>query len=207
MPKSSAGRGARKASGSRKVAAANRPKTTAAKAAKPAADKPPAAKPPGGKEAARNVALITRFYDAFGRCDAERMIACYAPDATFSDPVFDRLDHADLCAMWRMLCANAKDLQIKTSGIDADASAGRAHWTARYTYSATGRPVINQIDAVFRFRDGKIASHQDTFDLWRWSRQALGPVGWMVGLPGLRRAIRQKAKAALKASRAKADKA
>ncbi len=155
------------------------------------------------RDAARNAALITRFYAAFGRRDAEGMIACYASDASFSDPVFTHLDYAGMCAMWRMLCSRGKDLQVKTSGIDADVTDGRAHWTARYTYTATGRPVVNEIDATFRFRDGKIASHRDSFDLWRWSRQALGPVGWVVGLPGLRRTIRKKADEALKAYRAR----
>ncbi len=36
-------------------------------------------------------ALIARFYDALGRRDAAAMAACYAPDATFTDPVFGTL--------------------------------------------------------------------------------------------------------------------
>jgi len=52
-----------------------------------------------------NAVLIERFYDALGRRDAEAMIACYAPQATFSDPVFRDLDAAGAAAMWRMLCA------------------------------------------------------------------------------------------------------
>ena len=165
--------------------------------------KPGDIKTPISREAARNAALIARFYAAFGRRDADGMIACYASDASFWDPVFTHLDYAGMCAMWRMLCARGKDLQVKASGIDADVTDGRAHWTARYIYSATGRPVVNEIDAVFRFRDGKMASHRDSFDLWRWSRQALGPVGWVVGLPGLRNTIRKKARATLKAYRAR----
>ena len=35
-----------------------------------------------------NAVLIGRFYDALGRRDASEMVACYASDATFSDPVF-----------------------------------------------------------------------------------------------------------------------
>ena len=57
-----------------------------------------------------NAALIERFYAALDRRDAETMIACYAPDATFADPVFPELDAAGVAAMWRMLCARGKDL-------------------------------------------------------------------------------------------------
>jgi hypothetical protein len=30
-------------------------------------------------------------------------------------------------------------------------------------------------------RDGAIVEHTDRFDFWRWSRQALGPLGWALG--------------------------
>ena len=96
-----------------------------------------------------NAELIARFYAALDRHDAATMIACYAPDATFSDPVFPTLDAAGVAAMWRMLCARGKDLSVVASDIDADAAAGRAHWVATYTYSATGRDVENRIDATF----------------------------------------------------------
>ncbi len=121
--------------------------------------------------------MIERFYAALGRRDAEAMLACYAPDVTFSDPVFPDLDAAGVAAMWRMLCARGKDLAVVASDIEADATAGRAHWDATYTYSGTGRRVVNSIDATFAFRDGRICRHQDRFDLHRWLRQALGCEG------------------------------
>ena len=45
----------------------------------------------------------------------------------------------------------------------------------------TGRAVHNPIDATFEFRDGLIADHRDDFDLYAWARQALGPVGLVLG--------------------------
>jgi ketosteroid isomerase-like protein len=112
-----------------------------------------------------NAATIARFYDALDRHDAATMIACYAPDATFSDPVFQALDAAGVAAMWQMLCSRGKDLGVVASDIDADAATGRAHWVASYTFSATGRHVENRIDARFTFRDGRIVRHEDRFDL------------------------------------------
>ena len=76
---------------------------------------------------------------------------------------------------------------------------GRAHWDAHYTFSRTGRPVHNSITAGFAFKDGLIARHADRFSFWRWSRQALGPVGlWLGWTPLLRARVRANARAGLK---------
>jgi ketosteroid isomerase-like protein len=150
-----------------------------------------------------NASLIARFYAALDRRDAEAMVACYAPDAEFSDPAFPRLDAEGVATMWRMLCARGKDLRVVASAIEADTAAGRAHWVATYTYSATGRKVVNRIDAEFAFRDGRIVRHVDRFDLYRWIRQALGVKGLLLGwLPPVQRAVRVQAAKALAAWRA-----
>jgi ketosteroid isomerase-like protein len=127
-----------------------------------------------------NTALINRFYEAFARQDGEAMAACYAPDAHFHDPVFQDLHGPEVGAMWRMLCERATDLKIVHSAVQADADTGSAHWDADYTFN-TGRAVHNPIDAAFQFRDGLIAEHRDEFNLYAWARQALGPVGMLLG--------------------------
>jgi ketosteroid isomerase-like protein len=130
-----------------------------------------------------NAALIERFYAAFGRRDWAAMAACYHPEGHFTDEVFD-LHGADAGWMWRMLCTSGRDLAIEASGIAADDQAGRAHWDARYTFGATGRRVLNRIDASFEFRDGLIVRHVDRFAFWTWSRQALGLPGLLLGWTG-----------------------
>ena len=127
-----------------------------------------------------NAQLIESFYQAFARRDAGAMSACYAPDATFSDPVFT-LQGSEIGAMWAMLCDAGKDLRVEARDIAADDRMGTANWQAWYTFSATGRPVHNDIQATFTFVDGAIASHRDVFDLWRWSRMALGKKGALLG--------------------------
>jgi hypothetical protein len=58
--------------------------------------------------------------------------------------------------------------------------------------------VVNDVHASFRFADGKIAEHTDDFDFHRWSRQALGTPGLLLGwTPLLRRATQRKARASL----------
>ena len=128
-----------------------------------------------------NEALIHRFYTCFQARDAGGMQACYHPEVTFRDPAFGELDAARAVAMWHMLCARAADLDIRCSDVRANDVEGSARWSALYTFSQTGRRVDNRIDARFVFRDGLIVRHEDSFSFWRWSRQALGPVGLLLG--------------------------
>ncbi len=145
-----------------------------------------------------NAALIDRFYTAFAARDAGGMGACYADDVRFSDPVFPALEGDAARGMWRMLCERGADLVVEHSGVRADDDAGEARWEAWYTFSATGRKVHNVIDARFRFADGRIVEHVDTFDFHRWSRQALGAPGLLLGwTPMLRNKVRATAGAQL----------
>ena len=152
-----------------------------------------------------NAELLTRFYEAFQRRDAAAMGACYRPDVTFSDPVFVGLVGDEARAMWAMLCEHGGDLELTFSGVEADDASGRAHWDAVYTFR-TGRKVHNSIDGAFTFRDGLIASHVDTFDLYKWTRMALGLPGVLLGwTPLLQGKVRSMARKGLDHHMAKAE--
>ena len=145
-----------------------------------------------------NVQLIERFYRAFDEGDGDTMASCYSPRARFSDPVFPDLRGDRAGAMWRMLTATPGPLRIELLEHEAGDARGSAHWRAHYTFSETGRPVVNDVHASFHFEDGLIAEHRDEFSFHRWARQALGPVGRLLGwTPILRSAVRRKAAARL----------
>ena len=138
--------------------------------------------------------VVQRFYAAFDRRDGEAMAACYAPDAHFRDPVFGDLTGAEAGAMWRMLTRTARDLKVELVDYDAQS----AHWIASYTFSATGRPVVNDVHARFKLADGLIVDHVDSFSFWKWSRQAIGTKGLLLGwTPFLRGKIGGTARAGL----------
>ncbi len=144
--------------------------------------------------------VIERFYAAFAAHDGETMASLYAPDARFSDPVFPDLRGSRPGEMWKMLTGASGDLRIELLEHDASDGHGSAHWRAHYTFTQTGRPVVNDVRASFRFRDGLIAEHRDDFDFHRWARQALGPVGLLLGwTPIVRNGVRRKAAARLEA--------
>jgi ketosteroid isomerase-like protein len=141
-----------------------------------------------------NTALIDRFYSAFARRDHATMAACYSPSAEFSDPVFTDLKGGQVGAMWRMLCERGTDLRIEHGPVRCEGNRCMVDWQAWYTYSATGRPVHNQIAASFVIENGVIQRHRDVFDLYRWARQALGVTGVLLGWsPPVQKTIRTKA--------------
>ncbi len=129
--------------------------------------------------------IIEQFYKAFQNLDAEGMAACYHDEILFEDPAFGVLKGEKAKNMWRMLCQSQKggdeSIVVKYSNIQSSNNKGSAHWEAYYTFSKTGRKVHNIIDAEFEFKDGKIIRHTDSFDLYRWSKQALGLQGWLLG--------------------------
>ena len=142
-----------------------------------------------------NQTLIEKFYTAFSRHDASAMAECYHADIQFQDPVFGKLKGNEVAKMWKMLIERSKgNLKIEFSDIEVDSESGSAKWVATYHFSKTNRKVVNVIHADFNFQDGLIIRHTDTFDLWKWSRQAFGFKGLLLGWTGfMQRKIQQQA--------------
>lgn len=109
------------------------------------------------------------------------MQSFYAPQATFTDEVFVDLNSDEVKAMWQMLITRGKDLQITYGILKETDDFAEAEWTAHYTFSASGRKVTNVIHSRFHMEHGKIVSHRDSFDFYRWASQALGWKGVLLG--------------------------
>jgi limonene-1,2-epoxide hydrolase len=141
-----------------------------------------------------NVELLDSFYSAFAAGDHETMASAYADTATFSDPVFPKLDAEEARAMWKMFCTSGNEIRLTYTNVQADDLKGSVEWEAVYRFPKTGREVNNRIQADFRFQDGKIVEHRDHFDLYAWMRMALGPVGVAAGwTPLLQSQVRKQA--------------
>lgn len=155
--------------------------------------------------------LLKKFYSAFANLDAQTMAGCYHENAVFLDPAFALDGKKEVVAMWTMLCTAVKEKgrdvwQLDFSGIEADDVQGKAHWEPRYRFSATGRMVHNIVDAKFTFKDGLIIAHHDHFDFWRWSKQALGTPGLLLGWSSfLKKKVNARAATNLAAFMAKTD--
>ena len=129
-----------------------------------------------------NKELVNDFYTAFQQLDYAGMNRCYSDDIVFFDPVFGLLKGREAGCMWEMLCKNAKDFSLTYGNIrELDEEYCTCDWVANYTFSRTGRKVINQIRANMRFAGGRIIEHSDAFSLHTWSTQALGLTGKLFG--------------------------
>ena len=132
-----------------------------------------------------NQQLIEQFYTGFQKLDYGTMQSCYGDNIIFNDPAFGILEGAEAKAMWEMLCKSAKNFSLTFSDIRLlDDEYATCKWVATYTFSRTGRMVINHIKAHMRIQEGKITEHTDQFDIWKWSRQELGLPGLLLGWSG-----------------------
>jgi ketosteroid isomerase-like protein len=128
-----------------------------------------------------NEKVLNKFYTAFQNRDYQTMGECYADNARFSDEAFINLDALQTRAMWKMLCVKGKDLQLTFKNVSANETDGSCEWTAKYTFSVTGKKVENHIKATFKFANGQIIKHNDSFDFYKWSSQAIGIMGVLLG--------------------------
>lgn len=142
--------------------------------------------------------LIHTFYTAFRHRDFSTMQSCYADHATFSDPVFPNLNAAQVRSMSEMFLDKNKSLAVEYDNVQLESGLVVANWTADYVLSSTGNRVSNCISSQFIIESGKIIEQTDHFGFYRWSRQALGMTGVMLGwTPFIKRNVRHSAMAAL----------
>jgi len=131
-----------------------------------------------------NEKVIQIFYNAFAALDFVTMQNCYSIDPVFNDPVFGVLQGEEVKTMWEMLCKSATDFSLTYNDIKFDGEYATCNWTAFYTFSKTGRRVVNNVKAHMRIQNEKITEHTDEFDIYKWSRQALGLPGILLGWSG-----------------------
>ncbi|CAN5762894.1 nuclear transport factor 2 family protein [soil metagenome] len=129
-----------------------------------------------------NEQVIADFYTGFQDLDYRRMNACYSDDIVFFDPVFGLLRGEEVMSMWEMLCKNAKDFSLVFGNIVAlDHEYYTCEWVVSYTFSKTGRRVVNRIKAHMMISNSKIIEHSDGFSVHKWSMMALGFSGRLLG--------------------------
>lgn len=139
--------------------------------------------------------LATAFFQAFQSLDYRTMQSYYHDEATFYDPVFLTQDAAGVRAMWEMLLSQGTDMKLEFKVLEEDDHHAKVEWIARYTFTATGKKVVNHVTSAMEFKDGLIYKQRDHFDLWKWSGQALGASGKLLGWTGfLKTQIRDKAR-------------
>jgi ketosteroid isomerase-like protein len=121
--------------------------------------------------------VARQFYGAFVKRDYATMEQLYSPNVNFRDAIFAYPNRDGAMGMWRKILGDPSkptenQFRYEFKRMEGDVAVGV--WVA--DYKVFGRPVHNVIESRMTVRDGKIVDHQDSFDLAKWSRQAL-PVG------------------------------
>ena len=143
--------------------------------------------------------VATGLFGAFQRRDHETMGSYYGLSSQFTDPVFIDLRGRRIRAMWHMLCVRGSDLEVSFESPEID-SEGQVtvDWEARYSFGPAERKVHNRVHTRLEIIDGTILDHVDGFDLWRWTRMALGVPGLLTGWsPYTRNRVRKMAERSL----------
>ncbi len=128
-----------------------------------------------------NEQIISNFYTAFQQKDIKTMQGSYGDEAVFNDSVFRGLNAPQVKAMWQMLLSRGGDIKVEFRDIREDGDKVLAKWVAHYIFTATGKEVVNEVNATFEFVDGKIVKHTDNFNFYKWAKQAFGAGGLLLG--------------------------
>ncbi|PKP26419.1 MAG: nuclear transport factor 2 family protein [Bacteroidetes bacterium HGW-Bacteroidetes-2] len=144
--------------------------------------------------------IITQFYDAFVEGNAKNMVFLYDEKIEFEDPAFGKLHGEEAHKMWEMLIKRSNgNLKVSYTIYDVAVNFAVVHWTATYPFARTGRTVTNHIVANIVLKNHKIIKHTDYFNLWKWSRQALGWKGFLLGwTPFFKNKLQQQTQTLLK---------
>lgn len=114
--------------------------------------------------------VVRAFYAALEARDYDALRATLSDELEFSDPAYPHLEGAKAHSMWKLITAS-DPLTIKAKIYGVEGSTVYGGWVA--DYELFGRPIHNVISSKITVVDGKIRFHRDSFDLERWSAQAL----------------------------------
>ncbi len=144
-----------------------------------------------------NAALLHKLFTALDEHKYETMASCYASNARFRDIAFDRDGVGEIRSMWRMICREETNIEVKSLDVqEADDRTGRARVVETYRYGASKRDnedgvsVTNEIESRFEFEKGLIKSQIDDCDPKKWAEQAMEGHPIMAFLAGRIRLVR-----------------
>jgi len=136
---------------------------------------------------------LEKFYTSFSNKDIDGMLSCYSDEIIFTDPAFGPLRGERAKAMWTMLLERGGSLNISFKVLEASSDFGKVEWIANYNYGPKKRKVVNRVVAQMTIKDGKIIKHMDHFNFWKWTQQALGISGYLLGWsPLMKKIVRKK---------------
>jgi steroid delta-isomerase-like uncharacterized protein len=125
--------------------------------------------------------IVTRYYEAFNRADAEDMLACLTEDVAHDVNQGPREIGKDAfrAFMARMAVSYSERLEDVVVMVSDDGTRAAAEFTVHGTYLATdgdlpearGQTYVLRGGAFFALRAGRLARVTNYYDLNEWLRQ------------------------------------
>lgn len=116
------------------------------------------------------MSVVRRFADAFNHRDVEGLLACFTPDAGYTDNFYGlHRGSAALRAMFERMFHEGKDYRWTMELVVEGDRHAAAEWSFAYAVSdavprSAGRQVRFKGTSVFELADGRIAAYREYFD-------------------------------------------
>lgn len=129
--------------------------------------------------AGSSVPVVDRFFEALRRADDAVINACYHPQISYSDPLFEDLRGARVALRWRLLLREAQSFSLEHELVFADERKVQVQWTV--DYALKGKKIRLPILSTLAIWDNLIVRQVDEYEFWQYSRQAQGFAGLLLG--------------------------
>lgn len=124
-------------------------------------------------------AVVNRFFESYQRSDWQSMARCYHDKASFSDPIYPDLREENIVYLWFSRLSKHQSIDLQYRVVFADERKAQVEWTAISPFN--GKAVKIEGLSTFALWDETIVRHVDEFSFVKWSRQAQGLKGWLLG--------------------------
>jgi uncharacterized protein len=116
------------------------------------------------------MSVVRRFETAFNTRDVRALVACFTPDATYTDTFFGaHSGQAALTAMFERMFREGRDYAWRMDIVIEDARHAAAEWGFQYVVTdavprSAGRRIAFRGMSLFELDAGRIATYREYFD-------------------------------------------
>lgn len=127
-----------------------------------------------------HVNIVKEFYEALSTGDFHAIQSFYSPEATYQDEIVT-LKGNEVFSHWFMMCREDFKTKAELIEIKENQNIVTTKWTIDYLLVPTGRRIFLEEEGYFYFNDGVIAAHRDKFDIYSFTKQGFGMLGYLIG--------------------------
>lgn len=117
------------------------------------------------------MSIVRDFTDAFNRADVEALVACFTPDASYTDGFFGEHRGTDeLRAMFARMFREGREYVWQLDELVEAGDRAATEWTFSYVVTdavprSAGRKIRFRGMSLFELANGKIHAYREQFDV------------------------------------------